>query len=596
MIRCQSCGKELPDGSKFCDACGSLINEAPATNNYADNNAYTGDVTGGNAAAKSGNMKKYLMLGGIALAAVVLLIVIIAVIASSGEDKSNHALYFKDGELMFTKLNKIDPAEMSDDIISEDIQLTDDGKIIAYKEDLDDNTLFWRYTNKPDKEPVKVKDDVAEYALTEDGKYIVFVTSNGKLYEYNLSKQEDIQVNKEAEISAFGDVGYVYYETDTEEQTEIDEDGNELTEEVEVRTYFLKKFGKDEPIQLAEEVDGSFRCADVDEMKEFYYVDNESLYKIAKPGKEAEKIESDVYSIARVTKSGNLYFTKEEESEISVSADSDPMTIDTKTLYFYNGKESTKVVDYYNSWDDYAVDGETFIIDVLKPDNISEDKDLYDTAEAALVVNGVLCDLGKEDAQGFTVSDDGSTVYYFADITYKSEDGEETGEFDSATLYRVKVGKNSIKSNEKVADGVYGRYTVLDVESGKKVVYFKDWDDEEGCGTLFVNDKQVDTDVERIVAVHEYSDAFLYRKDYKDGAYTLWICDNGKSGEKVDDDVYKAAFTDEGDVLYLDDYDSEDGEGTLKVFDGKSEEIDTEVNGFIADVSANGGSSVNIIE
>lgn len=579
MIRCQSCGKELPDGSKFCDACGSLVSEASANNTYADNNAYTGNVTGGNTGAMSDNMKKYLKLGGIAVAAIVLLIVIISIIASGGEPKSNHVIYAKDGELWFSNLNKMKPFEVSNDFVAgsdESIQVSGEADIIAYIEDVDDNVLYWRETKKSDSEAVKVKDDVTGFTLTEDGKYIIVQTNDGGIYEYDVKKREDIKVNKEASRSTVGETGFVYYESKTEEKTKTNDDGEEYKTEVELRTYYLKKFGNDEPIKLADKIDGFLRCVDADKMKEFYYTDDEALYKLDKPGKEAEKIESDVTSMVKAFNNGDLYFTKTEEHEEEA---------DNNILYYYNGKESVKVVDYYDDYVDYAIDKNVLVIETCNPDDVGEDESREDAVKAALVVNGVFCDLGKDDACGFIVSEDGSTVYYLADI---SRDGE-TDEFNSANLYKVSVGKDSIKSNEKFASDVSDEYYVLDAESGKKVAYFKDWDDDENYGTLFVNDKQIDTEVHDIAAIHAFSTDFLYEKDYKDGSCTLMICDNAKNGEKIDDDVYRAAFTDEGDVIFLSDYDTEDGEGTLNVFDGKVEEIDTEVNGFLPDYSASGG-------
>lgn len=76
---CTKCGKQIPEGSKFCESCGTPVNtngaQAPAS---YDN--YQGTLPPGQNEKKKGGFKKRY----IAIIAAIVIVVIIAVSASSG--------------------------------------------------------------------------------------------------------------------------------------------------------------------------------------------------------------------------------------------------------------------------------------------------------------------------------------------------------------------------------------------------------------------------------------------------------------------------------------------------------------------------------
>ena len=181
----------------------------------------------------------------------------------------------------------------------------------------------------------------------------------------------------------------------------------------------------------------------------------------------------------------------------------------------------------------------------------------------------------------------GSYSYSYDDSDYSAHapvDYDE-GDFESATLYLAKIGRKGITKTTEYDTGVYEDLYLID---NKTVAYLKDYDLEDENGTLYVNKKEIDTEVELIHYLNTDTKNFMYAKDIKDSTVTLYLCKDGKKSVKVDDDVHNACFTPKGDIIYLKDYDTEDYEGELWVFTGrKSKLIDTEVSNYVVDYTAN---------
>ncbi|MBE6573998.1 MAG: zinc ribbon domain-containing protein [Ruminococcaceae bacterium] len=681
MLRCQSCGKELPEGSKFCDACGSLVSEAPAANTYASNDASfnAAPANDGGIAAKfnlTDDMKKYIKFGGIAIAAIIVIVLLISIISSFGEPKTNHALYFKDGELWYSeKANAKGINEMADDI-SDYPRLSDDGEVLVYLEE-DDSTLFWRNPNKPKKQPVEIKDEVSGFALTGDGKYVIML-SDGDLYEYSIKKGEEIKIENDSDPQYMNDDCYVY--TEPKEVTRKDDDGDEY--DTEAYNYYIKSFGKkkESAKEIVSKADELY-AVDEEELKSFFYIEDGDLYYLNKVGKKAEKIDSDVSYVANTYTDGTAYYVKETEFDFTDYIDTDEeldeeeRMVDSYELCYYDGKDKKTVTEHFYEVEAYGpVEKAAIVINVKDPSDIDEDAEYFDYSsieeKTVMVVGNTICELKHDDAESFKFSENGSLVYYLADAKYDYseyeddfedhnasiesdyeswkadlqdsydshmewyDEGWEDNAYDSvedyansddywgdyyssveeyaegnfetyyksvedycegeyinvsssgATLYKAKIAKNSVKEADEINTDVKSYYLV-DLEKGKTVAYIKDWDEKDGCGTLFVNKKEVDTDVEGIKNFMTDSKNFLYYKDYKDGECTVYLCKNGKKAVEVASDVSEAYFTDKGDILVLNDCNSK-GEGTLSLFTGKkAKTIDDDVTSIIPDMSAN---------
>ncbi|MBE6685875.1 MAG: zinc-ribbon domain-containing protein [Ruminococcaceae bacterium] len=600
MVKCTNCGKELADGSKFCDACGSKIeavapvsepayeptvaepvyeapaSEAPVNEAPAPEKKKSGKVIG-------------IVIGFVAAVFVLIIaIILISVFAGGGYKGNNYALYYKDGEINYTNLPSVKPFEVSDDD-GDSPRITPDGKYIVYI-DGDDSTLMIRPTGNAKKAPVEIKDEVDGFSISENSKYIVFENDDGDLYEYNISKKQDTKIKNEVDgyyISGDGKkITYYIYSDDSDYEYSKD--------------YYIRTLGKDNDEKIASEV-YSFAYVDYEKAKEFYFTSDSDLY-FCKVGKDKVKIDTDVSAICNVFEDGSLYYKKSEESDDGFEYD----------LCYYTGKGKPSTV--FSGF--ASVDYETSAVETpVAVFSVCESFEDDDEAVSYVVAYGNASEITHDDAMSFNLTEDGSALYYLADCNYEGgkdeDDADETdyavssddydydwdeydydypdvaevSEFENATLYLAKIGKKGITKTSEYDKEVYDEITLID---NKTIVYFKDYDIEDDCGTLYVNKKEVDNDVDGIGYYFTESKNFMYVKNQKDNTATLYYCKNGRSSVKVADDVYNAAFTGEGDIIYLKDYDTEDYEGDLMLFTGrKSKEIDSEVSSFVVDYTAN---------
>lgn len=97
---CKNCGNNIPEGSKFCEKCGSPAGEGVQYAGSVQNVQYTVPQNGAAAVPKKKSKKKIAL---IAAAVVILLIVIIAVVSG---DENNDSVYVGDGDTEYIDVVK----------------------------------------------------------------------------------------------------------------------------------------------------------------------------------------------------------------------------------------------------------------------------------------------------------------------------------------------------------------------------------------------------------------------------------------------------------------------------------------------------------
>ena len=228
MITCPQCNKELADGARFCDACGTkmpetifcsacgqqtstefafcqscgaslAVEEVPVQEEavqeepvqYAEPEVQATnkfDISKLLAKLPFKLDEKVAKLGAIALAGILVVVMIISLI-SGAVNKNNAVFYKKDGELMFSKLSKSKTWEVEEDGRSP--VLSKDGKKIFYLND--ENTLYYRSATNAKKEPVKIASDVNSYIVNEKANRVTY-HKNDNLYQSNLKESEKIGI------------------------------------------------------------------------------------------------------------------------------------------------------------------------------------------------------------------------------------------------------------------------------------------------------------------------------------------------------------------------------------------------------------------
>ncbi|MBQ4066172.1 MAG: hypothetical protein IJD22_00885, partial [Clostridia bacterium] len=116
-----------------------------------------------------------------------------------------------------------------------------------------------------------------------------------------------------------------------------------------------------------------------------------------------------------------------------------------------------------------------------------------------------------------------------------------------------------------------------------KLLYFKDVEDYEG--DLYINGKNIDSDVYVYYSMIRYTDDTVYYvTDYddEDGCGTLKMT-TGKKGVKLYDDVHSFSLLPDGTVVFLYDYSDKHFTGELYYCSGKkAKKIDEDVSCIVS--------------
>lgn len=234
---CPKCGVELPDGSKFCSACGAQLANATQEVNAG---ASTGTAAPANAASagtaipantpksdlaqpKKKDGKK---LVGLVVAAVVVIIVILGLKSMfSGANGDNAYAYLSDGKYeLITNLNKNQKIEIasskSDSTLANLLSFSPDGKYIYYYTKYDSYSgtgSLCRAEYGKLKEDVNKNDKYIEIIATNVSLGFRFLADGSVTYEnsdntlYYFDGKEPVQIAKNVSYYYTDESGRVVY-------------------------------------------------------------------------------------------------------------------------------------------------------------------------------------------------------------------------------------------------------------------------------------------------------------------------------------------------------------------------------------------------
>ena len=684
MIICPNCGKELEDGTKFCDSCGSQVFETIFCPNCGEQTSTEfpfcqkcgAAIREGSEEKKGGSFfenllkNKTVLFGGIgAIVAVIVIIIIVAMVAGGGggsknsSGKANYALYIKDGEINYTKFSKDSSMEITNRLdnnknysdsgmhnlassLSPYVVLCSDGKTMFYPDRIEDGgfSLYYRNISKTSEEPTRVDTNISRYYVTDKGDQ-VFYLKDGSLYQNDLKDKTRIA----------SDVSNFALSADGKKVLYRDDDDN---------LYIWN--GSADKNKIASGIDSLSKYND--DLSVIYYMKEEALYKYENG--ENQKIASDIYRLVRIYNSGEAYYVKSDDEEINLMdyVDDDKAASDasmaqptspsrpsaprsyssyyyssyeeyqsiynqyladmdaynaayekyqadrdeyyakqnrdyiresltaatishtTYTLYYYDGSEATKVSDSIasSSYSASATERAVIAISVYAPSEVgkirlSEIESVYDVREKVnsalfsnkeynILVGSNLTSFDQNAIYSFRISADGSTVLFLDDVS-----NDET----EADLY-----KTTIKGDEAEKPSLYDtdvsttRYGFL---SNGSLYYFKDVKDNEG--ELYIDKSSIDIDVycSNVNDTYYKDDKMLfYYVDYNsDRGGTLKMY-KGSSSSKVADDVIDFIVVNGDNILYLYDFSTKRFTGTMYLHDGKTAtKIDDDVSGII---------------
>ena len=687
MIFCPNCGKQTSADSAFCQNCGAAINGAPAQAPAAAAPAEAAPVQAPVAPApveapaavfaeppvvampaeKKKIPTKALIYGGIGVAVVVLLIVIISLVAGGKKSSgSNYALYMKDKEIYFTNFKKEGAWQLTSRFVNsgstdnEDLAdsangigsftyVSENGKYIFFPDKIDTYSdgisLYYKELSKPGSEAVKIDSDITSYTVNKASNLVTYLKGyrSGDLYQYKIGGDSKDKIAGEVE-------GY-----------EVSDDGKKIVYLNSEGSVYVKYADKDK-----EKIVGDVRSVEyvTEDLSTIYYIKDDALYKQVE-GADKVKIASDVYHVLATYDTGEIYYLVSEDGEVSLMdyvIDDMKSTDDSITepetpkypdapkspsrsnfdsteeyqaavkeyneatkkykeekqrldneynearqayrekqsrdqmreslkestlsqtsyvLHYFNGTDDTVVTDSYTSVKSVALDAAVIAYQAYDPSRVNKVK-LSEISRISEVRNAVSSELAsssamyvaaknsapvsvesKTEIKGLSLSPDGTAIYYIDDIPEEKNYGD---------LYRISVSDGTVGKPESFDSDVYSGYFL----SNGEYVYYKDY--SNGKGDLYINKNKIDYDVSGGAYATDDNKVYYYtdRNDSK-RIGTLKVY-NGKESVKIADDVFDYIVTADGRVLYLHDYSRTYYRGELMEWsNGKTQKLDDDV-------------------
>jgi len=568
---CPDCGTKLPADAVFCPDCGASIQPQPAPSPVKT-------AAPVKPAKPAVDLKKILIPAIIGVLALVLIIVGIKLLSGLGNSGNRYGLILRDNEIQMFDWKKLDeePTELTRGLLDDGdhyywaqsfITWRNDGKLLFHPDKMDGYTatLYWRDMTKKNAESEKIDSEVDTYSVTENGKLVTYTKGTSSpytLYQYNFKDKE--RIAKDVTYFRVSDDGKILYY--------INSDGD-----------LYVKLGDDEPERLDREISWIENVSS--DFKTVYYVKEDTLYR-NNTELEKEKLVSDIYNISVMYATGEAYFLRKSESSVmdfiknpkdvdeyytdSLKKTSISDMMEFYELYYFDGEEETLVhsavlTDYpTNSYSSHVA----AFLAVEDPEDalasVTTDMWEYEITEAVreelsnsalwyVATANNIQELAENSAVGVDISSDGKTIYYFDDIDEKDYTGD---------LYKVVKNGDEYESAEFIESDI-------DPDSAyflsSSYVYFMDVKDSHG--DLYVDGEMIDYDVYCWGVSQPSNDMLLYYTewDYEDEEGTLM---RRKKGENVEiaDAVHTHAVTDDGQILYISDFNLDRDRGDLYVY------------------------------
>lgn len=572
-IYCSHCGQQTDADSPFCPNCGASMNvqEQPATSGEASEN----------------KSKKWGVFAGIGAAVIAVIVIVFLFLGKSSGSSSNYALYIKDRQIFYNGFSKQDPQQISSRLLDKDLDISNvnlyefsrmcrfskDGSLLFFPDKLDNYSsysLYYRKIDKPKEEAVKIDSSVASYSVSDDASFITYLKNNA-LYQYNRKKDDKQKIASDILTYRVSDDGAtILY---------LNED-NIL--------YHTEKGGD----RVKIDSDVSNLCYVSDDLSLIFYIKDGTLYK-KQNGGDKEKISSDTEAVVKAYDSGEVYYVKAEEEELSLS---DFVRDDKK-----EEDAALKEPEYPNvSWGDPSRDAKINAYERAREEySLKRQRDYLREALKEQIIpqtSYILCyhDGKKESTvsesfifSSYSVASDAPVITYMAytrsdDIRIKLSEIENVYDvqnqvmnalYSTAERY-VAAGNVSAVFDEEDTQNFY-----LSAD-GKTLYYLADVPEEKNYGELYqvsisssgelgdpdLYDSDVCTDYFRFSG----DGKLLYFKDYKDSKGELYA-----DGKRIDYDVYSNNIQydeDTGRITYFIDWNYEKRYGTLKTYAGKEPE------------------------
>ncbi|WP_145996066.1 hypothetical protein [Lachnoclostridium edouardi] len=451
----------------------------------------------------------------------------------------------------------------------------DDCKTVGY---LTDENSFYLWTKGGDK--VKVASDISSIEHVSKDLSTIYFIKDDSLYKKSADSEDKEKITSDiSNVIKIYDSGEIYYTK--EEASEInlidyvDDDMAEADANLTKPEFPEYPDSPDYPYWRDYGTDEEYEAAKTQ------YKNDYEVYKAA-----CDQIRADYNSAYEA------YRAKLNRDSLREDLQNATVESTKYTLYYFNGTEETVVtdalVDGYSAT--CAADKPLMLVDIynqsevqkVKLSEISSSYEIesmvnaafYSSSEKYIVIDSVLSIIDQTEGQIFKVAADGSAIYFLDDI-FKDEN--EDGDIEYGDLYKITITENQASDPELYDSDVLNAVIYF---KDNKLIYFKNGSNNKG--DLYIDKEEVDYDVSWDRALY-IDEVILYYTDWNNekGGGTLKMFKDGAK-TKIADDVYNYTITKDGDILYLYDYSYNYYTGTLYLYNkGESRKIDDDVNALI---------------
>lgn len=386
---------------------------------------------------------------------------------------------------------------------------------IVYANTTDRYVLFQKsealylYDAKEKEETTKIVANIADYAFTEDDKYIVALNDDDELLVYDYKESERIEKDV-ADIVAMSKDKILY------EKESI---------------LYVRSINpnKDDRLKVTEDYDAYVRFSE--DGKNIIYINGERELHIFNINKDKDE---------KVAKNVSSYYCDDKSCEKLFYVESD----DTKTVYYYDGKDTQSMVKDIYSINAYDVSKKQLVFTKLED------------GEYVLYYQKV----GNDPV----VIEDGLTslrtvkLFKGKDIYYINADNE---------VKYIKISGAKLGELKTIGEDVTG-YLHLYNDGYAFVGNVKNTK-----GTLYLakngKAKEIDEDVNSsLITVSNKGNAVYYLKDYKTTG-DLYVTKGGK-GKEIEKDVYNYEYVKDDLIYLIKDYSISKSRGDLYRYTNKS--------------------------
>lgn len=521
------------------------------------------------------------------------------------ESSSGMTLYYRD-------LNKPNADAVKVDSDVTDFRINKAGTCVIYLKGSGGDSILYRHNLK---EKEKIGSGISSFNVANDCKKVSYFSTAGGYYLWNEGKESQKMASDVSSVEYISkDLSKVYYIKDgtlysqtegEKEKVKIASDVSSVAKVYESgEVYYTREDMAEKSLMDYVEDDAAAADAALTEPEyptfpdypdypySFEYNDK-AQYDAAKAQYDAnieayeaeyERLQNE-YSAAE-----EAYSAKRSRDRIREDLALEKMEQTVYSLYYFDGKTETAVTDaLVDRWSVTAArDSAALVLQIYNQSEVRKVKlsevtnayevedmveaALYSSTEQYVAVGAALSVIDQTKAEAFRISDAGDAVYYVDDI----------GEKDYGELYKLSI-KDKKAGTPELYDSDVGRYSVYLTPEGS-LVYYKNMSDDGVKGDLFIDKKEIDTDVRVMGLPYESSDtSFMYFTDWNNekryGTLKMWK--DGKA-VKIADDVNTFTVTAKEEILYLYDYSMTSYQGDLYRYNnGKPQKLDDEVQGLI---------------